>query len=182
MQADAANGLDYDRARWYSPVAGRFTSQDPIGFRGTDTNLYRYVTNNPANATDPTGEQDPLDIGPAKPANPTPRPPTWDDWYRDWYIKLYLPRNPTKPDEPPPPLPMTPSIDDPNFPFTPTPAGPVTPTPPVQIAGPIGAILTIIDYLKTIPRPVIRFALEDDPQDIVDTGLEHIIGGVEGPL
>ena len=34
---------------------GRFISQDPIGFAGEDANLYRYVGNNPVNATDPSG-------------------------------------------------------------------------------------------------------------------------------
>jgi uncharacterized protein RhaS with RHS repeats len=42
-------------ARWYSPDMGRFISEDPIGFLGGDTNLYRYVGNNPVNYTDPMG-------------------------------------------------------------------------------------------------------------------------------
>jgi len=55
MQYDAITGLDYDQARWYSPGLGRFMSQDPTGFAAGDANLYRYVGNNPANATDSTG-------------------------------------------------------------------------------------------------------------------------------
>jgi uncharacterized protein RhaS with RHS repeats len=39
----------------YSPTLGRFISNDPIGFQGGDMNLYRFVENNPANATDPSG-------------------------------------------------------------------------------------------------------------------------------
>jgi len=39
----------------YDPRTGRFLSEDPIGFRGGDTNLYRYVLNNPVNNTDPSG-------------------------------------------------------------------------------------------------------------------------------
>ncbi|HLL88318.1 MAG TPA: hypothetical protein VK324_03350, partial [Tepidisphaeraceae bacterium] len=36
-------------------VAGRFVSQDPLGFGGGDANLYRYVGNRTPNGTDPTG-------------------------------------------------------------------------------------------------------------------------------
>ena len=42
--------------RHYNPSTGRFLSQDPIGFRGGDTNMYRYVWNNPIIMTDPYGE------------------------------------------------------------------------------------------------------------------------------
>ena len=40
----------------FNPETGRFLSEDPIGFKGGDTNLYGYVFNNPINLTDPTGE------------------------------------------------------------------------------------------------------------------------------
>jgi RHS repeat-associated protein len=52
---DEETGLYYYRARYYDPTLGRFISQDPIGFGGEDPNLYRYVGNNPVNATDPSG-------------------------------------------------------------------------------------------------------------------------------
>ncbi|SRR5579871_1240304 len=39
----------------YNPVLGRFLSEDPIGYESGDVNLYRYVQDNPPNATDPTG-------------------------------------------------------------------------------------------------------------------------------
>ena len=39
----------------YDPTVGRWLSQDPIGFKGGDPNLYRYVGNSPTNATDPSG-------------------------------------------------------------------------------------------------------------------------------
>jgi len=49
-------GLYYYRARYYNPVLQRFISEDPIGFRAGDPNLYAYVFNSPTNFTDPTGE------------------------------------------------------------------------------------------------------------------------------
>jgi RHS repeat-associated protein len=52
---DRATGLINDSARTYSAAQHRFLSMDPVGFAGGDTNLYRYVGNNPVNATDPTG-------------------------------------------------------------------------------------------------------------------------------
>jgi hypothetical protein len=38
-------------------------SQDPIGFRGADTSLFRYCGNDPINKTDPNGEVVPILIG-----------------------------------------------------------------------------------------------------------------------
>ncbi|WP_253155892.1 RHS repeat-associated core domain-containing protein [Stieleria tagensis] len=52
---DDALGLFYYRARFYDPANGRFISQDPIGFASGDTNLYRYVGNNPLDYVDPSG-------------------------------------------------------------------------------------------------------------------------------
>jgi RHS repeat-associated protein len=48
--------LQYNRARWYDPVTKRWLSQDPLGFDAGDSNLYRYVSNQPVGATDPTGQ------------------------------------------------------------------------------------------------------------------------------
>ncbi len=42
-------------ARDYNPETGRWMSKDPIGFLGKDTNLYRYVSNDPVNFVDFTG-------------------------------------------------------------------------------------------------------------------------------
>ncbi len=47
-------GLNYYKARMYSPKLGRFLQTDPI-FYADDFNLYAYVGNNPVNAIDPTG-------------------------------------------------------------------------------------------------------------------------------
>lgn len=48
-------GLDYYRARYYSPSRQRFISEDPIGFAGGDTNLYAYVRNVAQTKNDPSG-------------------------------------------------------------------------------------------------------------------------------
>ena len=50
-----ATGLYYYRARYYHPGLQRFVSEDPLGFRGGDANVYGYVTNNPLRFTDPVG-------------------------------------------------------------------------------------------------------------------------------
>ncbi len=47
--------LQYNRARWFDPVHGRWLSQDPIGFAAGDANLYRYVGNGVTGALDPSG-------------------------------------------------------------------------------------------------------------------------------
>ena len=53
---DSFTGLQWNGARWYDPNDGRWLTEDPIGFAGGDSNLYRYVGNSPTNATDPSGE------------------------------------------------------------------------------------------------------------------------------
>jgi RHS repeat-associated protein len=47
--------LQYNRARWYDPATKRWMGQDPLGFGAGDSNLYRYVNNQPTIAGDPTG-------------------------------------------------------------------------------------------------------------------------------
>jgi RHS repeat-associated protein len=54
-EQDNETGLNYYRARYYDASNGRFISEDPIGFGGRDTNLYRYVRNSPTNFIDPSG-------------------------------------------------------------------------------------------------------------------------------
>jgi RHS repeat-associated protein len=51
--SDEGNGLDFMRARDYSPATGVFTSQDALGI--DQTTLYSYVNNNPINNIDPVG-------------------------------------------------------------------------------------------------------------------------------
>ena len=52
---DNLTGLQWNLNRWYDASLGRWLSQDPIGFKGGDFNLYRYVGNNPTTRVDPTG-------------------------------------------------------------------------------------------------------------------------------
>ena len=48
------NGLQFMRARFYSPDDGRFISEDPVGHTG-GVNLYGYVANQPTGFVDPSG-------------------------------------------------------------------------------------------------------------------------------
>ena len=48
-------GLIRFGARDYDPEIGRWTTRDPIRFRGGQTNLYVYANNDPVNLIDPTG-------------------------------------------------------------------------------------------------------------------------------
>jgi RHS repeat-associated protein len=54
-ELDSETGLQYNRARYYDPKTGRWISQDPVGLGAGDGNLYRYVTNDTPNSTDPSG-------------------------------------------------------------------------------------------------------------------------------
>lgn len=53
-QAIHPASASYYRARYYDPNAGRFLSEDPIGFAG-GSNFYSYVGGSPTNLTDPSG-------------------------------------------------------------------------------------------------------------------------------
>jgi RHS repeat-associated protein len=49
------NGLYFYRARYYSPLLGRFINEDPLGFQGGNVDLYGYAFDNPLNWIDPSG-------------------------------------------------------------------------------------------------------------------------------
>ncbi len=55
MEYDSVTDQYYDRARYYDEALGRFMGQDPAGFGAGDTDLYRYVGNDPTNDADPSG-------------------------------------------------------------------------------------------------------------------------------
>ena len=46
--------------RYYNPSDGRWTSQDPLGFKAGDSNLYRYSFNQSTDFADPSGEIIPI--------------------------------------------------------------------------------------------------------------------------
>src|SRR5262249_50521564 len=52
---DRVTGLQYNRARYYDPTTGRWTSPDPRGFAAGGSNLHRYVHNSPTKNRDPSG-------------------------------------------------------------------------------------------------------------------------------
>lgn len=58
VMADAG-GMSFMRARFYDPVAGRFTQRDPIGVMG-GLNLFVYAENDPVRGTDPSRLFSPL--------------------------------------------------------------------------------------------------------------------------
>jgi len=52
---DETISLYHYRARMYDSVGGRFCSRDPIGYVGTQHNLFEYVHSRPVRAIDPSG-------------------------------------------------------------------------------------------------------------------------------
>jgi RHS repeat-associated protein/uncharacterized repeat protein (TIGR01451 family) len=53
--SDDGDGLYYMRTRAYSPLTGRFISQDPLRLQYENSNAYTYAANNPVSLSDPTG-------------------------------------------------------------------------------------------------------------------------------
>jgi RHS repeat-associated protein len=74
---DSNTGLQYNRARYFDPKTGRWITNDPRGFGAGDTNLGRYVRNDPQNAIDPSGcdETSVVDV------NGIPEGETFEDEY-----------------------------------------------------------------------------------------------------
>jgi RHS repeat-associated protein len=68
MEYDSTTGLYYDHARYYDAAIGRFVSQDPKGFAAGDTNLYRYVGNEPTIDVDKSGLAEELPTNPFAPS------------------------------------------------------------------------------------------------------------------
>jgi RHS repeat-associated protein len=83
---DRATGLTWNLNRWYSPVLQRWISEDPIGFAGSDANLYRYVGNEPQSKTDPAGLYaiDPFPLFHRRVNDPQPRNQDWLDKSANW--------------------------------------------------------------------------------------------------
>jgi len=52
---DEATGLQNNLNRSFDPVVGRWLSEDPSEFAAGDSNLYRYIGNEPSAGIDPTG-------------------------------------------------------------------------------------------------------------------------------
>src|SRR5690606_20934859 len=71
LERSAATGLNLALHRVQDPTAGRWLSEDPIGFRARDPNLRRYVGNDPTSYIDGTGldRKQPTKI--ASPPKPT---------------------------------------------------------------------------------------------------------------
>jgi RHS repeat-associated protein len=64
---DAESQLYYYRARYYDAGLGRFISEDPLGFRGGDLNLFGYTSNDPILFTDSSGTADVVFFGDTNP-------------------------------------------------------------------------------------------------------------------
>jgi RHS repeat-associated protein len=76
---DPETGLYYYRARYYSPVLGRFLQTDPVGY-GPDLDLYTYVGNDPLDKNDPSGFCEPDSCADmAAGIRSAERPPTGSD-------------------------------------------------------------------------------------------------------
>ena len=54
-QTDVLTGTDFTIARVYNPATGNWQSQDPLQFQAGDSNLSRYVGNDPVDSVDPSG-------------------------------------------------------------------------------------------------------------------------------
>ena len=53
---DVTTGVVRFGARDYDPGQRRWTQKDPIGFKGSQENIYDYIGDDPVNGDDPSGE------------------------------------------------------------------------------------------------------------------------------
>ena len=67
--------------RWYDSAVGRWMSEDPIGYRGDDFNLYRYVDGDPLSNVDPSGEA--IAKGASRPG--ATKKQGWGPWIKEWW-------------------------------------------------------------------------------------------------
>jgi RHS repeat-associated protein len=75
-----STGLEYLRARYYDPAAGRFLSQDPLVLAGWSGHAFGYAGNDPLNLTDPLGLQ---------PLPPEP-PPGFVEYHGSWLTEAEM--------------------------------------------------------------------------------------------
>ena len=54
---DPETGLQINRNRFYASHLGRWVNRDPIGYEGSQWNLYEYVGGRPSTLADPNGQQ-----------------------------------------------------------------------------------------------------------------------------
>jgi RHS repeat-associated protein len=74
--SDNANGLQYNRQRWYDAKTGAFVSQDPLCFGAGDANTNRYADGDPVNFTDAWGMRSIRGSRSSRPRNNSPRTST----------------------------------------------------------------------------------------------------------
>ncbi len=173
---DVDTELQYNRNRWYDPHSGRWLSEDPIGFAGGDSNLYRYVGNSPTNYTDPSGL-----------LHATPPPgyfddPVWGDvnrdlWNRTWSLRVHGGEGDAEPPQPPewPPLPpiLGAGMADPPFGWPPT-LPPMTPSEPP----PGDTVEDLQDYIED----ALRRRAEDWVRDVANEYFESEIENIPEPF
>ena len=58
MERDTVTGLNLAVNRVQNPATARWDTQDPLGFGGKDSDLYRYAGNDPVDLLDPSGLKD----------------------------------------------------------------------------------------------------------------------------